>query len=56
MDDAKGKCVVFGHTPFRAVKRGTDNIGSDTGACYADPGYGKLTAFCLQTRETFHVE
>ena len=30
MDDAKGKCVVFGHTPFRAVKRGTDNIGSDT--------------------------
>ena len=51
-----GKCVVFGHTPFREVKRDADKIGIDTGACYVEPGYGKLTAFCLQTQETFQVE
>lgn len=48
--------VVFGHTPFREVKRDADKIGIDTGACYVDPGYGKLTAFCFQTQETFQVE
>jgi len=47
---------VFGSTPFREVKRDTDKIGIDTGVCYADLGYGKLTALCLQTRETFQVE
>jgi serine/threonine protein phosphatase 1 len=50
-----GKCVVFGHTPFREVKRDADKIGIDTGACYASLGYGKLTAFCLQTQQTFQV-
>ena len=49
------KCVVFGHTPFREVKREADKIGIDTGACYASLGYGKLTALCLQTQETFQV-
>jgi serine/threonine protein phosphatase 1 len=51
-----GKCVVFGHTPFREVKYYADKVGIDTGACYADLGYGKLTAFCLQTQQTFQVE
>lgn len=51
-----GKYVVFGHTPFREVKRDADKIGIDTGACYVDPGYGKLSAFCLQTEETFQAE
>lgn len=51
-----GKCVVFGHTPFREVKRNTDKVGIDTGACYAHLGYGKLTAFCFQTQQTFQVE
>lgn len=51
-----GKCVVFGHTPFTAVRREADKIGIDTGACYRDEGYGKLTAFCLQTQQTFQVE
>jgi serine/threonine protein phosphatase 1 len=51
-----GKWVVFGHTPFREVKRDADKIGIDTGACYADLGYGKLTALCLQTQQTFQVE
>jgi serine/threonine protein phosphatase 1 len=51
-----GKCVVFGHTPFREVKYYADKIGIDTGACYAHLGYGKLTAFCLQTQQTFQVE
>lgn len=51
-----GKYVVFGHTPFRQVKRDGDKIGIDTGACYAHLGYGKLTAFCLQTQEIFQVE
>ena len=50
-----GKCVVFGHTPFREVRRDTDKIGIDTGACYADMGYGKLTALCLQTQLTFQT-
>jgi serine/threonine protein phosphatase 1 len=50
-----GKCVVFGHTPFREVRREADKIGIDTGACYADMGYGKLTALCLQTQLTFQV-
>ena len=50
-----GKYVVFGHTPFREVKRDADKIGIDTGACYVEPGYGKLTALCLQTQETFQV-
>ena len=50
-----GKCVVFGHTPFREVRRDTDKIGIDTGACYTDMGYGKLTALCLQTRLTFQT-
>jgi serine/threonine protein phosphatase 1 len=51
-----GKCVVFGHTPFRHVRWDEDKIGIDTGACYQAMGYGKLTALCLQTRETFQVE
>lgn len=51
-----GKCVIFGHTPFREVLRAEDKVGIDTGACYAGMGYGKLTAFCLQTRSTFQVE
>ena len=46
-----GKYIVFGHTPFREVKYYTDKVGIDTGACYADLGYGKLTAFCLQTQQ-----
>jgi serine/threonine protein phosphatase 1 len=50
-----GKCVVFGHTPFPEVKREADKIGIDTGACYQGMGYGKLTAFCLQTRQAFQV-
>jgi len=50
-----GKCVVFGHTPFRDVWRDTDKIGIDTGACYAHMGYGKLTALCLQTQQVFQV-
>jgi serine/threonine protein phosphatase 1 len=50
-----GKCVVFGHTPFRQVWRDTDKIGIDTGACYAHLGYGTLTALCLQTRHVFQV-
>jgi len=51
-----GKYVVFGHTPFREVRRDADKVGIDTGACYAGLGYGKLTAFCLQTQQTFQVE
>ncbi|HEY5864294.1 MAG TPA: serine/threonine protein phosphatase, partial [Candidatus Tectomicrobia bacterium] len=51
-----GKYVVFGHTPFREVKYYADKVGIDTGACYAHLGYGKLTAFCLQTQQTFQVE
>lgn len=47
--------VIFGHTPFRHVKREADKIGIDTGACYTQNGYGKLTAFCLQTQHTFQV-
>jgi serine/threonine protein phosphatase 1 len=50
-----GKCVVFGHTPFSTPLRHHDKIGIDTGACYETMGYGKLTAFCLQTRQTFQV-
>ena len=30
-----GKCVIFGHTPFREVRRDVDKVGIDTGACYA---------------------
>ena len=51
-----GKCVVFGHTPFREVRREADKVGIDTGACYAASGYGKLTALCLQTQRDFSVE
>ena len=51
-----GKCVVFGHTPFPDVRRDEDKVGIDTGACYQGMGYGKLTAFCLQTQETFQAE
>jgi serine/threonine protein phosphatase 1 len=51
-----GKYIVFGHTPFREVKYYADKVGIDTGACYADLGYGKLTAFCLQTQRSFQVE
>jgi serine/threonine protein phosphatase 1 len=50
-----GKCVVFGHTPFPEVRRAADKVGIDTGACYEGMGYGKLTAFCLQTQQTFQV-
>ena len=50
-----GKCVVFGHTPFPDVRRDDDKIGIDTGACYEGLGYGKLTALCLQTQQTFQV-
>jgi serine/threonine protein phosphatase 1 len=50
-----GKCVVFGHTPFPEVRRDDDKVGIDTGACYEGMGYGKLTAFCLQTQQTFQV-
>ncbi len=51
-----GYYVVFGHTPFRIVRRDVDKIGIDTGACYAQLGYGTLTAFCLQTKQTFHAQ
>jgi serine/threonine protein phosphatase 1 len=51
-----GRYVVFGHTPFRQVKREADKIGIDTGACYTHLGYGTLTAFCLQTQQTFHAQ
>lgn len=51
-----GKYVIFGHTPFRAVMRAQDKVGIDTGACYSEPGYGKLTAFCLQTQQDFQVD
>jgi len=51
-----GKRVIFGHTPFQQVFWDADKIGIDTGACYQRMGYGKLTALCLQTRETFQVE
>ena len=50
-----GKRVVFGHTPFPEVLWEEDKVGIDTGACYEGMGYGKLTAFCLQTQETFQV-
>ena len=50
-----GKRVVFGHTPFPEVLYEEDKVGIDTGACYEGMGYGKLTAFCLQTQETFQV-
>ncbi|GIX48146.1 MAG: ser/threonine protein phosphatase [Candidatus Tectimicrobiota bacterium] len=50
-----GKCVIFGHTPFRDVLRQADKIGIDTGACYAAMGYGKLTALCLQTQQAWQV-
>jgi len=50
-----GKWVVFGHTPFPDVRRDEDKIGIDTGACYADLGYGKLTALCLDTQQTIQV-
>lgn len=50
-----GKRVVFGHTPFPEVQRTDDKIGIDTGACYEGMGYGKLTAFCLQTQQTWQV-
>lgn len=50
-----GKCVVFGHSPFPAPLRHPDKVGIDTGACYEAMGYGKLTAFCLQSQQTFQV-
>ena len=50
-----GKCVVFGHTPFPDIRRDEDKVGVDTGACYERMGYGKLTAFCLQTQQTFQA-
>lgn len=50
-----GKYVLFGHTPFHDIFRHHDKVGIDTGACYAAMGYGKLTAFCLQTQQTFQV-
>lgn len=50
-----GKYVVFGHTPFPDVRHDADKVGIDTGACYEGMGYGKLTAFCLQTQQTFQV-
>lgn len=50
-----GKCVVFGHTPSPDIRRDDDKVGIDTGACYEGMGYGKLTAFCLHTQQTFQV-
>lgn len=50
------KCVVFGHTPFRDVLWEQDKIGIDTGACFQVAGYGKLTALCLQTQQTFQTQ
>lgn len=50
-----GKCVVFGHTPFPQVMWAEDKIGIDTGACFEQRGYGKLTALCLQTRDITQV-
>ena len=50
-----GKYVLFGHTPFHDTFRHHDKVGIDTGACYEAMGYGKLTAFCLQTQQTFQV-
>ncbi len=34
--------VVFGHTPMPAILNLKDRIGLDGGACYKEPGYGKL--------------
>jgi serine/threonine protein phosphatase 1 len=47
--------MLFGHTPFREVKYYADKVGLIQ-SLLCSSGYGKLTAFCLQTQQTFQVE
>jgi serine/threonine protein phosphatase 1 len=39
---------IHGHVHTKEPLRGDFGINIDTGACYKDKGYGKLTAYCIE--------
>lgn len=42
---------IFGHTIQKEVDLTKHFIDVDTGCCYADKGYGKLSAYCIETNQ-----
>jgi serine/threonine protein phosphatase 1 len=46
---------IYGHTQITNPFRGEFSINVDTGACYKDEGFGKLTAYCIEDDEFISV-
>ena len=42
---------IFGHTPINKVDTTKHYINVDTGCCYKNDGLGKLSAFCIETKD-----
>lgn len=46
---------IFGHTIHHEVDISKHFIDVDTGCCYKDKGYGKLSAYCIELDEVVSV-
>ena len=42
---------IFGHTPTKHIDTSKHFINVDTGCYMKEDGYGKLSAYCIQTNE-----
>ena len=47
---------IFGHTVVKQIDTSKHFIDVDTGCHYKDKGYGKLSAYCIQTNEVLSVK
>ncbi len=47
---------IFGHTVVKEVDINKHYIDVDTGCHYKDKGYGRLSAYCIQTKEVLSVK
>ena len=46
---------IFGHTPVQTLAYEDNCINVDTGCCYNQDGFGKLTAYCVEDDEFISV-
>ena len=42
---------IYGHTPVQTLTKEKHCINVDTGCCYNQEGFGKLTAYCIEDDE-----
>jgi hypothetical protein len=46
---------IFGHTIQKEVDLTKHYINVDTGCCYTEEGYGKLSAYCIEENSVISV-